>query len=71
MSGLSRASIANIENGKQRVLLHQLFQFADALQVSLSDLIPENAHLIAGERQREKEAYMDKFRKKLAGSREK
>lgn len=32
--GLARASIANIEIGRQRVLLSDLFDFADALGVS-------------------------------------
>jgi transcriptional regulator with XRE-family HTH domain len=41
MSGLTRASIANIEGGRQRVLLHQLLKFAQALRVDLSALIPE------------------------------
>lgn len=37
--GLSRTSIANIELGRQRLLLHQVFLLADALSVSVSDLI--------------------------------
>lgn len=35
----TRASIANVENGKQRVLAHTLTQIASALQVELTDLI--------------------------------
>lgn len=37
----TRASIANIEAGKQRVLAHTLVQLAGVLEVSVSDLLPE------------------------------
>jgi transcriptional regulator with XRE-family HTH domain len=40
LSGLTRASIANIESGRQRVLLHQILQFAEALRVDLDALVP-------------------------------
>lgn len=36
---LSRASIANIEAGRQRILLHHLFLVADVLSVPVSDLV--------------------------------
>lgn len=40
-TGLSRASIANIERGQQNVGLHHLFSIANALEVSsVSDLLP-------------------------------
>ncbi|MFG6588944.1 helix-turn-helix transcriptional regulator [Sulfitobacter sp.] len=40
-TGLSRASIANIERGQQNVGLHHLYSIANALEVSsLSDLLP-------------------------------
>ena len=35
----TRSSIANIESGKQRVLAHTLLQLAQALQVTVSDLM--------------------------------
>lgn len=38
--GLSRASIANIELGRQKVFLHHVPQIASALGVELSELIP-------------------------------
>jgi transcriptional regulator with XRE-family HTH domain len=38
--GLSRASIANIEGGRQAVLLHQFLALAEALTVPPMDLIP-------------------------------
>ncbi|RKF12232.1 XRE family transcriptional regulator [Roseovarius spongiae] len=38
--GISRASLANIERGKQQVLVHHLFALAEALQLeSPSDLL--------------------------------
>lgn len=44
--GLSRASVANIEAGRQRILLHQLIFMAGALKLrSPSELIPANLAL--------------------------
>ena len=39
---VTRASIANIEAGKQRVLAHTLVQLASALGTNLSNLVPKN-----------------------------
>jgi transcriptional regulator with XRE-family HTH domain len=36
----TRASIANIENGKQRVLVHTLMQLARAMDVGVQELLP-------------------------------
>jgi transcriptional regulator with XRE-family HTH domain len=36
----TRASIANIENGKQRVLAHTLVQLARAMEIDVQELIP-------------------------------
>ena len=38
--GISRGSLANIETGRQSILVHQLYKFADALQLSPFDLLP-------------------------------
>jgi transcriptional regulator with XRE-family HTH domain len=38
--GISRATLANIETGRQRVLVHQLYGIARALGVKPSDLMP-------------------------------
>ncbi|WFU65811.1 helix-turn-helix domain-containing protein [Bradyrhizobium brasilense] len=39
--GMSRASIANIENGRQSVLLHYVYALASALECSkVADLLP-------------------------------
>lgn len=40
---LTRASIANIEAGKQGVLAHTLVQLAQALDTTVNDLLPEDA----------------------------
>ena len=37
--GISRASLANIETGRQSVLVHQLYDFAQALGLSPSDFL--------------------------------
>jgi transcriptional regulator with XRE-family HTH domain len=37
---LTRASIANIESGRQKVMLHTLYQIADILGVQPSELLP-------------------------------
>lgn len=39
--GLTRSSIANIEAGRQRVMLHWVFQIADELGVDPRELIVE------------------------------
>lgn len=38
--GISRGSLANVETGRQSVLVHQLYKFADALQLTPLDLLP-------------------------------
>ena len=40
--GLSRASLANLESGRQRIMVHQLFALVNALRLkSVLDLVPE------------------------------
>jgi transcriptional regulator with XRE-family HTH domain len=46
LSGLTRASIANIESGRQRVFLHQILQFAEALNIDLVSLVPRNSEVV-------------------------
>jgi transcriptional regulator with XRE-family HTH domain len=44
--GVSRASIANIEAGRQKVLLHQVYLFAAVLSLnSITDLISQSVVL--------------------------
>lgn len=38
--GISRASLANIEVGRQKLLVHQLLQIAAVLDVAPADLLP-------------------------------
>ncbi|MCV7051735.1 helix-turn-helix transcriptional regulator [Mycobacterium heidelbergense] len=38
--GLTRSSIANIEAGRQRVLVHSLLRIADSLNVAVESLLP-------------------------------
>jgi transcriptional regulator with XRE-family HTH domain len=38
--GLSRASIANIETGRQRIPIHHLYRLARALRVDVHTLLP-------------------------------
>ena len=40
--GLSRASLANLESGRQRIMVHQLFALVNALKLkSVLELVPE------------------------------
>lgn len=38
--GISRGSLANVETGRQNVLVHQLYRYAAALKLSPLDLLP-------------------------------
>jgi transcriptional regulator with XRE-family HTH domain len=44
MVSLSRTSIANIEKGRQKLLLHHFVDIAEALQVDLLELVPPRKH---------------------------
>lgn len=39
--GISRASLANIEGGNQRIYAHQLYSVAEVLEMDIEDLLPE------------------------------
>jgi transcriptional regulator with XRE-family HTH domain len=39
---LSRTSITNIEQGRQKLLVNTLFDIAKVLEVSMTDLLPES-----------------------------
>lgn len=41
-TGLSRAAIANIERGRQQILVHVLYKIAKALNVSPIELLPSS-----------------------------
>jgi transcriptional regulator with XRE-family HTH domain len=51
--GISRASLANIETGRQNVLLHHLYHLADALDLNVRDLLPSRSELQITETQNE------------------
>lgn len=44
--GLSRTSVTNIEGGRQHIALHQIYQLAEALQVSAASLLPVKANFL-------------------------
>jgi transcriptional regulator with XRE-family HTH domain len=39
-AGISRASVANIERGEQRVYIHHMLAIANSLEVTVQDLLP-------------------------------
>jgi transcriptional regulator with XRE-family HTH domain len=41
--GISRGSLANIETGRQNILVHQLYKYAAKLDLSPFDLLPQPA----------------------------
>ena len=45
--GLSRASVANVEKGRQAVALHVLVKLSQALGVPVADLIPSDCEVSA------------------------
>lgn len=45
--GLSRASISNIENGRQPITVQTLWKIAQALGVPLRILVPEDSEIAA------------------------
>src|SRR5947207_591521 len=44
--GVSRAALANIETGRQRVFVHQLYALAAALQMTPHELLPLSTDII-------------------------
>ena len=47
---MSRASIANIESGRQNILLHHVYALAAALEFAkVADLLPPQPHKFIGE----------------------
>lgn len=45
--GLQRTSITNIEMGRQKVLLHTLFELASVLRVCVEDLLPDQPSAVS------------------------
>jgi transcriptional regulator with XRE-family HTH domain len=46
--GLSRTSITNIERGRQRIQLHQIFAVAEALAIEVDILLPRRRSSASG-----------------------
>jgi transcriptional regulator with XRE-family HTH domain len=46
--GISRATLANIETGRQRILVHQLYSLASVLQMKTEELLPPMQSASAG-----------------------
>lgn len=46
---ITRSSVANIEAGRHRILIHQAVDLADALGVSVDELLPTRLPLIDDE----------------------
>jgi transcriptional regulator with XRE-family HTH domain len=47
--GISRGTLANIETGRQNLLLHQLYRFAAALDMNVHELLPLPTEMNVGE----------------------
>jgi transcriptional regulator with XRE-family HTH domain len=47
--GMSRAALANIETGRQNVMVHQLYAFAKALKIDVTDFLPPADRTAVGE----------------------
>jgi transcriptional regulator with XRE-family HTH domain len=52
---VTRASIANIEGGKQRILVHTLLQLAETLDIEAAELFPKDTRQVAPARRVEAE----------------
>jgi transcriptional regulator with XRE-family HTH domain len=70
---LSRASIANVEAGNQKILVHTLLAIADALQLNPTELLPVSSgerleldRLLQGRDAREREWIRAALTKKAA-----
>ncbi len=38
--GISRGALANVETGRQNILVHQLYNYASKLELNVGDLVP-------------------------------
>jgi transcriptional regulator with XRE-family HTH domain len=70
LAGLSRASITNIELGRQSVLVDQLCRFAAVLGVSPADLLqcapPRREERLTEDLTPDAAAWIDRVRRKIA-----
>jgi transcriptional regulator with XRE-family HTH domain len=75
--GLTRASLANIESGRQKIMLHQIYRLATALRVnSIVDLVPTSysyeqasgpLRLVGSEVSEEQKAQIEQYVRRKAG----
>lgn len=47
--GMSRAALANIETGRQSILVHQLYALAKELELTPTDLLPDAGRTVSRE----------------------
>jgi transcriptional regulator with XRE-family HTH domain len=52
--GMSRTSITNIEQGRQHISLHVLYELAGAVGITPADLLPDSHVLVKGNAELEK-----------------
>lgn len=62
---LKRASIANIEKGRQRIMLHAVYDIAEVLGVEISDLLPEIKDVRGNDKKKKKESVEVEWAKSL------
>lgn len=75
--GLTRASLANIESGRQKLMLHQVYKLATALKVdSIMELVPASfsfeqasgpVRLVGSELNDVQKAQIEQFVRRKAG----
>lgn len=65
--GKSRATIANIENGNQNVLLHQVYAIARVLDVDILEILPDSREVSLTMPAASDEAFLENARRKLGG----
>ena len=61
-TGLTRASVANIEKGRQRIFVHQLFRFAQALNVEVTELLPTESEVMDASVPAAERQYLDRLK---------
>lgn len=62
---ISRASLVNIEQGRQRAPLHILYEISRILNISIADLLPDLSSVLASEVNK---TIQQKIEKKSAGN---
>lgn len=63
--GLARTSVANIEQGRQRIALDTLFAIAQALKVNARDLLPAESNVAEAEIEQNLGAELDEQQRRV------